>query len=149
MDTLQFTVDINAPADRVWSTMLDQETYREWTGAFHEGSRYTGGWNLGDEIRFVGAEDEGPESGMLGKIVANRPNEFVSIEYTGQIEDGVDDTTSEFAEKLIGCHENYSFREHDGITTVTVEVDSIDEFTEMFQEMWPPALAALKAIAER
>jgi uncharacterized protein YndB with AHSA1/START domain len=149
MDKLRFTVDITAPVDHVWDSMLDPDTYREWTHSFHEGSHYTGGWNTGDEIRFLGPDDDGRMGGMIARVVENRPAEFVSLEYTGQIIDGVDDFTSAEAKELIGAHEDYSFSEHDGVTTVDIAVDSDEKFSEMFQEAWPVALAKLGEIAER
>lgn len=79
MVNLRFSVDVDAPAQHVWNVMLDLDTYREWTGAFHEGSTYEGGWNEGDEIRFLGPDDDGTASGPFGTIVENRPHEFVLI----------------------------------------------------------------------
>jgi len=149
METLHFEVDIEAPVGVVWRTMLDDETYRQWTGAFHEGSYYEGGWATGDTIRFLGPDGEGKVGGMIGVIDVARPEEFVSIEYTGQMHNGVEDFSSDDAKKLIGLHENYTFVERDGVTTVSVAVDSIDEWGDMFEGMWPSALKRLKEIAER
>jgi len=157
METLHYSIDIAAPLDVVWKTMLDDATYREWTGVFHEGSYFVGDWSEGSEIRFLGPNDsdengspaDGSEGGMIGRIAENRRHEFVSIEYTGFVNSGTDDFDSEFARKVAGAHENYSFSETDGVTTVAVDIESIDEFREMFEESWPPALARLREIAER
>jgi hypothetical protein len=81
MENLRFSVEVDAPAQHVWNVMLDLDTYRQWTGAFHEGSTYEGGWNEGEEIRFLGPNDDGTASGLFGTIVENRPHEFVSIRY--------------------------------------------------------------------
>ena len=148
MDKLRYSVEVNAPVHAVWTTMLDDTTYREWTSAFHEGSYFEGSWELGSTIRFLGPNDDGSLGGMIAKVVENRPNEYISLEYLGETVGGVDDTTSEAALRLAGAHENYSFRESDGVTTVEVELDSDDQFTAMFNQMWPPALAKLKEIAE-
>ena len=148
MEKLHFSVDIEAPVAVVWNTMLDDETYREWTGAFHEGSYFEGGWATGDSIRFLGPNDDGGVGGMVGFIDVARPEEFVSIEYTGMINNGVEDYSSDFAKKYAGAHENYTFTEENGVTTLDVDIDSIDEFDDMFEGMWPPALDRLKQIAE-
>lgn len=42
MEKLNYTVNINAPVQTVWATMLDDATYREWTGEFYEGSYFEG-----------------------------------------------------------------------------------------------------------
>lgn len=149
--SLTFSVTINAPKQTVWETMLNKETYIEWTHAFHPGSYYEGNWEEGSEIRFV-AEDDGKLGGMLGKIVENRPYEKVSIEYLGEIKDGEVDTTSDEAKQWIGGHEDYTFTEENGVTTLHIELTapSINkDMSDMFEEMWPTALAKLKELAER
>lgn len=153
MEKLRFETDIVAPVQTVWSTMLDDATYRQWTAAFNPGSYYTGGWEVGDTIRFLGPNPDGSGSddqdGIVGTIVANRPNEYVSIEYIGLVADGEDDTTSNAAQLFAGTHENYSFRDNNGVTTLVVELDSADEYAEMFRRMWPLALDRLRDLAER
>ncbi len=149
MEKLKFKVSINAPARTVWTTMLDDATYREWTSAFNEkGSYYEGDWNPGSEIRFLGPDDEGSLGGMIATVEESRTNEFISLRYLGQIVHGVDDRTSDAAKEFIGAHENYSFTEAAGVTTVEVELDSGDEFAAMMNEAWPVALAKLKDLAE-
>ncbi|MET4581528.1 uncharacterized protein YndB with AHSA1/START domain [Conyzicola nivalis] len=148
MKKLTYTVKITAPVRVVWETMLEDETYRDWTGAFHEGSYFEGGWEAGDPIRFLGPNDDGTMGGMIGVIERSEPQRFVSVRYLGQVEKGVDDLDSEQAKLIAGSHENYTFSEDDGVTTVLVELDSDEQFVEMFDEMWPLALARLKEIAE-
>lgn len=148
MEKLKYSVKINAPASHVWTTMLDDASYREWTSVFHSGSYYEGGWDEGGEIRFLGPDDDGKLGGMIATVEENRPNEFLSLRYTGQVMDGADDTTSDEAKLFIGNHENYAFSETEGVTTVDVELDSEDEFVAEFNAAWPLALAKLKELAE-
>jgi uncharacterized protein YndB with AHSA1/START domain len=151
MANLHYTIDISSPKEKVWQTMLQAATYKEWTGAFHPGSTYEGSWDKGSKIKFV-AEDEGKISGMLSQIVENVPYDYLSIEHLGQIIDGQEDTSSEDAKQWIGSHENYQFTEKDGITTIDVELigENInDEIAKMFDGMWPQALQKLKEICER
>ena len=131
--------------------MLEPETYKEWTGAFHPGSTYEGSWDKGSKIKFV-SEDDGKLSGMFSQIVENIPHEYVSIEHLGEIIDGKEDTTSEGAKQWSGSHENYRFTEKDGTTTLDVELiggNVSDEMTKMFDGMWPQSLQKLKEICER
>ena len=129
--------------------MLDDATYRQWTEAFHKGSYYQGDWNEGSKILFLGPDDNGKLSGMVSRIKTNRPYEFISIEHLGMIENGVEDTSSDKIKGWAGAHENYTFTETNGVTTVTVDTDTDDEYVAMFQEMWPKALQSLKALAEK
>jgi uncharacterized protein YndB with AHSA1/START domain len=151
MGNLHYTIDIEAPKEKVWQVMFDDETYREWTEAFHVGSYFEGNWEKGSKMRFVADDDEGM-SGMYSQVVENRPYEYLSLEHLGEIVDGEIDTESEEAQEWIGAHENYTLSENDGVTTLTVDLDGEgfdEEISEMFEQMWPPALEKLKEIAER
>lgn len=149
METLRFSTFIAAPREKVWDTMLEDATYREWTAAFHPGSQYEGTWETGSEMRFLGPNQDGTMSGMLARIKEARKPEFVSIEHYGVINNNVEDTTSDAVKAWTPAYENYTFEERDGGTEVLVEVDSADEYAQMFTDIWPKALAALKTIAER
>ena len=150
MQKLHFSVVVNAPKERVWHAMLDDEPYREWTRAFNEGSYYQGSWEKGSKILFLGPDPEtGEEGGMVSRVADNRPYEFISIEHLGIVHSGVEDTTSEAARKWAPAYENYTFKEKDGTTEVLVDMDMEDEHVETFKRMWPDALRRLKEIAER
>jgi L-rhamnose mutarotase len=150
MTTQHYSIHINAPKEKVWNTMLGQDTYREWASAFSEGSRFEGSWDEGSKILFLGPDPEtGKEGGMLSQIKENRPYEFVSIEHHGFIKDGVEDTTSEEVKKWVPAHENYTFTEKDGVTEVTIDIDLAEEYVDMFTEMWTKALGKLKEISEK
>ena len=151
METQQFSIQVRASAVVVWQTMFDDTTYRQWTSVFNPDSYFEGDWLPGSEIRFLGSNPDGAHgglTGMFGVITENRPYEFVLIEYQGQIVNDVDDTTSREARQLIGARESYSLDEVDGLTTVTVVVDTADTYAELFGELWPQGLAKLKELAE-
>lgn len=153
MNTLHFTIDINASKQHVWDVMLGDETYRQWTTAFSPGSYYEGSWDEGSTIRFLGPGENGQKpGGMISRIAENRPYEFVSIETLGLVNDGVDDTTSDDAVAWAGGHENYTFNETDGVTTLEIDLESDgmpENMKEMFAGMWPKALVKLKELAEQ
>lgn len=150
MDKLHFNIDINAPKEKVWHTMLDDVTYRLWTTSFNEGSYYKGDWSKGSKILFLGPNPEtGKEGGMVSRIAENKLYEFISIEHLGMINDGVEDTMSEEAKKWTPAFENYTFKEVNGKTSVFVDMDINEEYKEMFEEMWPNALQKLKELAEK
>lgn len=145
MANLHFSINIHAPRKKVWSAMLDDATYREWTSAFTPGSYYQGNWDEGSKILFLGPDPEtGKEGGMVARIKENRPNEFVSIEHYAEISDGVEKPWNGTG------LENYTFADTNGGTEVSVEMTNVpDEYVAMFQDTWPKALQKLKEIAER
>lgn len=145
MEKIRFQTTINAPVEKVWNTMLQDGTYRQWTAAFHEGSYYDGSWEAGEEIRFLSPGG----NGMISRIAENRRHEFISIEHLGFIANGAVDTESAEARSMAGARENYSFHEAGGVTTVSVEADTTPDYSAMFAEMWPRALTKLKQVCER
>lgn len=149
MKRLQFSIDINAPKEKVWHTMLNQETYRAWTDVFMPGSHYLGDWNTGSKILFVAPDTSGNVAGMVSRIKENRQYAYVSIEHLGFVQDGKEDTSSEAVKAWAGALENYTFTESNGKTNVLVELDTAEEHIEMFEDTWPTALEKLKKLAEK
>ncbi|MEK7628217.1 MAG: SRPBCC domain-containing protein [Patescibacteria group bacterium] len=150
MQTLHFSVHINAPVEKVWDTMLADATYRQWTAAFCPGSHYRGSWEQGSEIRFIGPNPDGSgNGGVVSCIRENRLHEFISVEHLGLIENDVEDTTSEKVKGWVGAHENYTFTAVDGGTDLQIDTDTEESFVAMFNDMWPKALHALKELAEK
>lgn len=148
MEKLHYSININAPKEKVWDTMLNLDTYRKWTEVFGPGSSYKGDWNKGSKILFVAPGEKG-EMGMVSRIADNQPYKFISIEHLGEIVNGVEDTSSERVKGWAGAHENYTFKENNGTTEVQVDVDTVEEFAEMFKDMWPKALNKLKELSEQ
>jgi uncharacterized protein YndB with AHSA1/START domain len=150
MQKLHYSIVINAPAAKVWTTMLDDKTYRLWTEAFSPGSHYKGDWNKGSKILFLGPDEQG-ESGMVSRIKENRKHEFISIEHLGMIQNGKEDTSSEESKAWAGALENYTLTEKNGITELLIDLTGnlAEEFVKMFDDMWPQALKKLKEIAEK
>lgn len=129
--------------------MLGEDSYRDWSDVFSPGSHYVGDWNEGSKILFLGPGENGEMSGMVSRIRENRPYEYISIEHLGIVQGGKEDVSSQEAESWSGVHENYTFRALNGGTEVLVDLDTVDEFVDMFQEMWPKALQKLKKLAEK
>jgi Activator of Hsp90 ATPase homolog 1-like protein len=149
MEKLRQTIFINAPRERVWDVMLADQTYRDWTSAFHPGSYYRGDWSEGSKILFLGPNPEGGEGGMVSRIKENRLHEFISIEHLGIFHNGVEDTESAEAKQWGGAaFENYSFTDKDGGTELGIEMDIDSKEKENFEAKWQDALTRLKEIAE-
>lgn len=152
MEKLQFKQDINASAKKVYETMLglkDKGTYAYWTAAFNPTSSFEGSWDKGSKIYFVGVDENGNKGGMVSEIEEHIPAEFVSIRHYGFLVGDKEVTTGEEVEKWAGGHENYTYQENNGITTVTVDMDSIVEYMDFFNSTYPAALDRLKELAEQ
>lgn len=144
-----FSIQINAPRDKVWDVMLADKTYRIWTEAFNPGSYYQGSWGEGEEIKFLGPDPEGKgEGGMIARVITNKKYEKIVLEHFGMIANGEIDTTSDMVKTWTPALETYTFSDTNNGTLLEVEVDLPDEYLEMFSDSWPKALETLKNLAE-
>ncbi len=144
---MEFKITINAPKEKVWNTLWEDESYRAWTAVFAEGSRAETDWKKGSKVLFL----DGNGSGMVALVADAIPNQFMSIKHMGSVENGVEDTESEEVKKWAGSFENYTLHDLDGQTELHVEMGGAnlpDEMENQFKEMWPKALQKLKALAE-
>lgn len=151
MKKINLSININASVEKVWDSVISDMPYREWTAVFNPGSYFKGDWSKGSKMLFLGPNPEtGEEGGMVSEIAENIPYKYISIKHNGMINNGVEDTTSEEVKKWTPSFENYTFEKiSDNETKFTLDMDSNDEYYEMFMEMWPKALEKLKEVAER
>ncbi|QOI97531.1 MAG: SRPBCC domain-containing protein [Flammeovirgaceae bacterium] len=147
-ERLVFETTINAPAEKVYHTMLDDKTYRKWTAEFNPTSHYKGNWVKGTKILFIGTNQEGKTEGIVSRVAELIPNKYVSLEHYGMVSDGNEITSGPGVDEWAGSREDYSFTEANGKTIVKVEMDSNAQFKDYFTEAWPRALKKLKAICE-
>ena len=145
MKKANFSVKINAPKEKVWETLWNDKTYREWTSVFSEGSHAVSDWKEGSKILFLGPEG----GGMFSKIAKLVPNEYMSFEHLGELKEGKEQPADEKTQAWSGSQENYRLTETDGTTELNVEMDTTDEFLKYFNGVFPKALEKVKEIAER
>lgn len=152
MKKLQFKESINAPANKVYERMLgikSKSTYEQWTSLFNPTSTYEGNWDKGSKILFVGVDDKGEKGGMVSRVADNILNQFVSVQHYGLIQADKEITEGPEVEKWANGFENYSFEENNGSTTVTVDLDTTEEFIDYMNDKYPKALDKLKEICEK
>ncbi|MBK9331349.1 MAG: SRPBCC domain-containing protein [Ignavibacteria bacterium] len=152
MKKLQFKVSINAPVSKVYDLMLgisNKSTYDQWTSMFHPSSTYEGSWDKGSKILFVGVDEKGEKGGMVSRIAENIPNQFVSIQHYGLLKADKEITEGPEVEKWANGFENYTFEENNGTTTVTVDLDTTEDFVDFMNQTYPKALGKLKEICEK
>lgn len=151
MEKLQYTVEINAPVSKVYDTMLgltNIATYEKWTAVFNPTSSYEGMWIKGSKMLFVGIDEHGEKGGMVSRIDDIIPNQFVSIQHYGLLTAGEEITEGPEVEQWANGFENYTFEISNDITTVTVDLDTTDDFIDYMNEHYPLALQKLKELCE-
>ncbi len=143
---------INAPVKKVYDVMLgisNKSTYEQWTALFNPTSTYDGSWNKGSKILFIGTDEKGDKGGMVSEIFNNIPNSFISIRHYGLLKGNVEIIEGPEVEKWANGFENYTFEEENGTTTVTVDLDTTEEFLDYMNQAYPKALEKLKEICEK
>jgi uncharacterized protein YndB with AHSA1/START domain len=145
---IHFSVLIQAPVEKVFSIMLEKETYQQWTAEFNPTSTYEGSWQKGAKMLFVGTNKNGEKEGMVSRIREHVLNQFISIEHLGFVRGNEELTTGKEVEGWAGSLENYTFTNENGKTNLEVDLDSNEEFKSYFEEAWPRALQKLKTLCE-
>ncbi|HEV8507986.1 MAG TPA: SRPBCC domain-containing protein [Chitinophagaceae bacterium] len=152
MKKLQFKININAPVNRIYDFMLgikSKSSYEQWTSEFNPTSTYEGNWDKGNKILFIGVDEKGEKGGMVSRIVENIPNQFVSIQHYGFFKADKEITEGPEVEKWANGFENYTFEENNGATTVTVDLDTAEDFLDYMNQTYPKALVKLKELCEK
>ena len=129
--------------------MNNKSTYEQWTSLFNPTSSYEGSWDKGSKILFVGVDEKGERGGMVSRIAENKANRFVSIQHYGLVKANEEITEGPEVEKWANGFENYTFEENNGITNVTVDLDTTEEFVDYMNENYPKALNKLKELCEK
>ena len=147
-EVVHFEILINAPVEKVYTTMIDEKDYSDWTAEFNPSSHYIGSWEKGSEIRFLGTDKDGKMGGMFSLIRENIPEKFISIEHRGEIEDGKEMMNGSKVSEWTGALENYSFKAVGDATLLSVDTDTSQQYKSYFINTGPKALERLKSICE-
>jgi uncharacterized protein YndB with AHSA1/START domain len=148
-EILHFDILIDAPVNKVYTRMIEDKYYREWTSVFNETSKYEGSWEKGSKILFIGTDENGNKGGMVSHIRENIRDKFISIEHQGILKGDQEIMSGSDVDSWAGALENYTFENKDGRTLLKVDMDSNDDFKSYFEEKWPLALKKLKEICEK
>lgn len=144
MKTLHFTTTINAPAEKVWKTLWEDETYRKWTSAFSEGSYALSAWKEGARVHFLSPSGDG----MYSEIAKLIPNELMSFRHLGEMKGGKEQPETDASKQWAGAMENYTLKSNGNATELNVSVDITNEHAAYFEGVFPKALENVKNLAE-
>ncbi len=143
MKELQFQVEINAAKEKVWDTLWQDETFRQWSGVIDPGTYMAGELKEGNEVQFISAENGYGVTSLVEKCV---PGEFLLLLHQADTQD----TGKQLREKeWTGGKESYSLTEKDGVTTLVAAFDVPLELEGVLKDSYPKALECVKELAER
>lgn len=143
MQKLQFTIKIQAPRKKVWNTLWEDKTFRDWANIVDEGTYMVGEMKEGNEIQFISSVNGYGVKCLIDKLT---PNEFVLFRFMA---DTKDNGKQEREKDWTGGTESHSLTEENGVSTLTVEFDvPTNKMEEIFNVRFPKALERVKILAE-
>ncbi|QNF33983.1 SRPBCC domain-containing protein [Adhaeribacter swui] len=141
---LKDVIELNAPTEKVWQVLTQDEYNRQWYAEFMEGTYAETDWQEGSKALFK----DKTECGIVAKIIANQPHQLLSLVYQGIVNNGQEDYSSPEAEAVKGGREIYRLVDLNGRTRLEVEADMGAEYLEMMQASWNRAFQKIKELAE-
>ena len=144
MKKMQKSIILNAPKEKVWEVLIEDKNIRKWYEAFSPGAYADTDWKEGSKAVFKDPSN----NGLIAKVVANKPGEILSMEFTGELKNGIEIYDSPSVNAFKGGRETYRLSEKDGGTELSIEIDLDESWIESMSKMWDNALQKIKAMAE-
>lgn len=138
---MKFTVEINAPKEKVWDTLWQDATFRQWAGRIDPGTYIKGELKEGNEVEFISEGGYGVTS-LVAKLI---PYEHLLLKHQADTQDSGE---REREKEWTGGKESYILAEQEGVTTLTVEFGVPPNLKEYFEINYPKALEQVKVLAE-
>ena len=144
INRLLFSIDINAAPVRIWESLWNETSYREWASVFFEGSYVvTDNWKEGNKVLFLSPD----KSGIYSLIEEHLPNKIIRFKHIGTVLNGKEQPIDEETRKWTGATETYSISEGIDNNTLTIEIDVLDEHLEFMTSRLPKALEKIKDLS--
>jgi len=145
MEKLKYQIEIDASAEKVWGILWNEKSYSQWTYYFSPDSNMVTDWQVGGKTYFT---DSSKKNGMVSTIERIEEPKHLIFKHLGELHNGVEDVDSDKVKAWNGSLEAYYLEENNGKTTLKVEVDSNDEFKEMFDNGFKKGLEVIKNLSE-
>ena len=87
--------------------------------------------------------------GAYADVVVHDPPKFTAFRHIGEVHNLEEQPLNDETEKWSGAIAAYYSKEHNGITTLTCELDINPQYATFFEEKFPVALDIVKEIAEK
>jgi len=143
MKEIQFSIEINASKERVWTTLWEDITFRDWANIIDEGTYMKGVMKEGNEIQFISSVNGYGVTSLIEKL---NLNEFVLFRHSS---DTKENGQQEREKEWTGGTESYFLIEKNGVTTLIVKTYVPQEQEETFNISLPRALECIKTLAEK
>lgn len=143
MKELHFSIEIKAAKERVWATLWEDTSFRDWASIIDEGTYMQGAMEEGKEIQFLSSVNG---YGVTSLVAELDPNAFVLFRHSADTQaSGQQEREKEWT----GGTESYTLAEKDGVTILLIKTEVPQELEELFTVRLPQALVRIKMLAEK
>ena len=140
MKFLEFEIQINATPEKVWETLLTQDSYKKWASAMNEGTYFEGNWEVGSIMKFLDPQN----NGMYNLVTENIRFKVLGMKHLGWILKG-ELSPQNWEDSTL----NYILEPSENGTLLKGTVNSLDEFVEFFNSKYPQNFEHIKRLAEK
>lgn len=144
METLEFTIQINASKQKVWSVLWNDESYRKWTSAFCEGAYAVSDWKEGSTIHFLSPSGEGMNSSIEKKI----DQEYIAFKHISELKNFKEMPIDAASQEWTGAMETYRLTQNNSFTILEVTMDCVEKYVDYFKKTFPKGLEIVKQLSE-
>ncbi len=141
MKEMQFKIEINAPKEKVWQILWQDESLRDWSGIVDPGTYMVGELKEGATVQFNSAEGYGVTS-LVAELV---PDEFILFKHQADTQDSGKHNRDE---QWTGGQESYKLTENHGVTVLEMSLDVPPELEKIMSASYPKALGRVKELSE-
>lgn len=144
INRLQFSIDIKAEKTKIWKALWNDASYRDWASIFFEGSyAISDNWKEGSKVQFLAPD----QSGIYSLIEKHIPNEIMAFKHIGNVLKGKEQLIDVETKKWSGTTEVYTLTEGTNYSTLTVEIDVLEEHLDFMKNTLPKALERVKSLS--
>lgn len=139
VDTIKREVEIDAPAEKVWRILVDQEMAKQWASAFSEGTQVDTDWKEGSIVLW---KDSDGNIGAKGRVERNDGRTDLLVRFYDEVSAPEDSTLGEYVE-------HYNIKSLDNRSILQIEAGKLPlKHVEIHSPLWDAALAKMKELAE-
>ena len=78
MKKQHFSIKVKAPKEKVWQTLFDDKTFRDWGSIIDEGQYMVGELAEGSEVQFISSVSSFGVTSVIEKLI---PHEYVAFKH--------------------------------------------------------------------